>query len=663
MSTSTRRTSMSASISQPDVPYATRYLRDCTSDAKHLESSNLPSGWATSKRGWSTTPISDREGPIVSADGLDISFRYSPHQSIVFANHPVPLRCDLYYYEVQICHAKTQQNTLQTLHLGFLPSLYVPPLPRGMCVCYDLKVGDVIGCGISFLQSTIFIMCNGYLVKQINELPISWTVYPAMQADEGIHIISNFGQNAFRADIQSILYSIRVDMDLASARTCSTLLPNELHVEILRHVDLLKHDEPSGTSISAKYNLDTIKACSAVCMAWHRVFRPFSFTNVQICCRQSTRKLSALPVWFPTHVQALSLSSRIDTDHPWAHSFLVSPAAKMAALQQLTWDPTSRGAAKGEDPLAGCPPRLRSSLPALMRGFGNLDVLKLRGHAFPSFLDVARLVSSLPLLRELYLTEVSWNLPEAVDRPPRWLRRPMRMQYLSIKHDVGSDHLYVRGLELVVALWLFVVPSRSLLESPLDLKSCFALHADDVQPLLCLTECLVHCLEPRFVVAQAWHPYLQLLPDEDTQGGYVLLIHPRWILGPIEYRFTFHRPGPDAIKSFTRHTLTSITLPDKLFSGNDICAYEEIGHPFLRKLSAIIPRLTSWTMLKTCVVEVRTYSAAGTMSGMVDNVALRISEAMPDLRNTGKLRVLRSCLEAERWRQDMQLCVLLVYRL
>ena len=356
-------------------------------------------------------------------------------------------------------------------------------------------------------------------MKQINELPISWTVYPAIEAHEGIRLLSNFGQNAFCADINNIIYSVRVDVDFAFTKSSSTVLPNELHIEILRHVSPLVHDNSLDPALSTQHHFATIKACSAVCMTWYRTFRPFSFTTVRLSCRQSARQLLALPSWFPAHVRTLSLNSRMDTDRAWAHSFLVSPAAKMGALQQLSWDPTSRGAAKGEDPLAGCPPRLRSTLPALMRGFEGLDTLRLRGHAFPSFLDVARMTSSLPLLRELYLTEVSWNLPEAVDKPPRWLRRPVKMQYLSIKHDVGHDRLYVRGLELVVALWLFVIPSRGPLRPSMDTKSCFTLHENDVQPLLCLTECLVHCLEPRLVAGQAWHPYLQLHRDEETVGG------------------------------------------------------------------------------------------------------------------------------------------------
>ena len=131
-------------------------------------------------------------------------------------------------------------------------------------------------------------------------------------------------------------------------------------------------------------------------------------------------------------------------------------------------------------------------------------------------------------------------------------------------------------------------------------------------------------------------------------------------MGPVEYRFGPARPEADKA---ARHILSSITLPDKLFFSNDICAYEEIGHPFLRKLNAIIPRLSSWTMLKTCVVEVRTYSAAGNMNSVVDDAALRISEAMSDLRDAGKLRVLKSCLGAEQWRTDMRLCIGLVYHL
>lgn len=309
-------------------------------------------------------------------------------------------------------------------------------------------------------------------------------------------------------------------MDLASAKTSSTALPNELHIEILRHVSPLEHDRLTRTTAGFEtYDADTLKACSAVCMTWYRVFRPFSFTNIKLSCRQSARHLSALPGRFPIYVRTLSLSSRIGTDHPWAHTFLVSSAAKMSALRHLDWDPTSRGAVKGENPLAGCPPRLRSSLPALMRGFGTLDTLKLRGHAFSTFLDVARLVCALPLLRELYLVEVSWNLPAAVDRPPRWLHRPERLQYLSIKHDARHDRIFVRGLELVVTIWLFVIPPRRPLYSSSGLPDYLVLDTRDIQLLLSLTECLVLCLEPRFSAPQSWHPYLQLLPDEDSRDG------------------------------------------------------------------------------------------------------------------------------------------------
>ena len=347
-----------------------------------------------------------------------------------------------------------------------------------------------------------------------------------MRLDHGIQVATNFGQSKFHTDMDDVLYSIHADVE--ARQIIAATLPNELHIEIIRHVNTLSHaDRTLRTSFQSKYDWDTLKACSAVCTTWYRIFRPFVFTTIRLQCREAAHQLSALSLAFPTYIRNLTLESRIDTKQPWIHVLFVSPpAARMTSVKEICWDPTARHAAKGEDMFTGCPPRIKATLPAILRGFVNTEVLKLRGHLFPNFLDVVRLVTALPQLRELYLTEVCWHLPETLDSPPRWLRRPESLRLVSIRHGPESDRVYVRGIELVVALWLLVIPPRRIASRQTLNSRCLELNVEDAHLLLAATQCLFELFTTKLTEAKAWHPYLELVPHDDLSDTCMSFCYP-----------------------------------------------------------------------------------------------------------------------------------------
>ena len=92
---------------------------------------------------------------------------------------------------------------------------------------------------------------------------------------------------------------------------------------------------------------------------------------------------------------------------------LVSSApVKITGLRTLIWDvrPVPPGDSHSELPMmeTAFPPRVAGIIHALFRNFISVQKLQLHGHRFSSFRRIAQLVSSLPNLIWLRLTEVAW---------------------------------------------------------------------------------------------------------------------------------------------------------------------------------------------------------------------------------------------------------------
>ncbi|CDS37428.1 ran binding protein 9 [Echinococcus multilocularis] len=153
----------------------------------------------------------------------------SPSQKVptvlkVVANHPIPLCCSLYYYEVSIS-AKSQCGSLKVgfsfdesdkakhqrcaNFVGYHSNTGQIGLNDGDSTLGDEEnevcgppfgVGDVIGCGVNFVNNSIFFTKNGIIIGSSivhSKLANAVTIPCVIMISPATALIANFGQRDF----------------------------------------------------------------------------------------------------------------------------------------------------------------------------------------------------------------------------------------------------------------------------------------------------------------------------------------------------------------------------------------------------------------------------------------------------------------------------------
>ncbi|CAN8106356.1 unnamed protein product [Discula destructiva] len=201
---------------------ATDRDRDRDRDRDAIDS--LPTRWATTRE--------DKALSLeVTGSGLEVKYTgpRNPNEReydacSIRADHPMPLQCGLYYFEVTVL---TKKHTDTTIGIGFSAkevSLSRAPgwEPESWGYHGDdghvfasqnvgkhygptFSTGDTIGCGVNFSSGTAFFTKNGKFLGQAFK-EVKGRLYPSVGMKKtGEHIRVNFGQTPFVFDIDSLM--------------------------------------------------------------------------------------------------------------------------------------------------------------------------------------------------------------------------------------------------------------------------------------------------------------------------------------------------------------------------------------------------------------------------------------------------------------------------
>ncbi|KAG5986470.1 hypothetical protein E4U54_005403 [Claviceps lovelessii] len=185
--------------------------------------------------------------------------------SAVRADHYMPSQCGLYYFEVSIVYGKRDDTTIA---LGFSTKNSSLSRPIGWepeCVGYhgddgrcftgqhtgqiygpEFNTGDVIGCGVNFLDHTVFFTRNGVNLGTAFHDVTRSKLYPAVSLKKPRERVTvNFGQSPFVFDID-----IMMNEQKRKIRTCiqntdvSRLEPGLAETDLIQALVLqfLQHD-------------------------------------------------------------------------------------------------------------------------------------------------------------------------------------------------------------------------------------------------------------------------------------------------------------------------------------------------------------------------------------------------------------------------------------
>ncbi|KAG5982735.1 hypothetical protein E4U55_001453 [Claviceps digitariae] len=145
--------------------------------------------------------------------------------SAVRADHYIPPQCGIYYYEVSIVYGKRDDTTIAvgfstknasiSRPLGWEPDSVAYHGDDGRCFTGqntgqmygpEFNTGDVIGCGINFLDHTAFFTRNGVNLGTASHDVTRGKLYPAVSLKKPRERVTvNFGQSPFVFDIDIMM--------------------------------------------------------------------------------------------------------------------------------------------------------------------------------------------------------------------------------------------------------------------------------------------------------------------------------------------------------------------------------------------------------------------------------------------------------------------------
>lgn len=215
----------------------------------------------------------DKQGQLeVMADGLEVKYtgQKSPGERdyelySIRADHPVPSQAGIYYFEVQLLSRKRDETTVC---MGFGPKTAALTRPVGWendSFGYhgddgNVYIGsqnakhygpgyttnDIVGCGINFLNKTIFFTRNGVNLGPAAK-DFKGKLYPFIgMKRNGEHVRTNFGQTPFNFDIDSMMKQeqIKIQKDISEANVARLAGPKTGETDLLQQLVLqfLQHD-------------------------------------------------------------------------------------------------------------------------------------------------------------------------------------------------------------------------------------------------------------------------------------------------------------------------------------------------------------------------------------------------------------------------------------
>ncbi|RPA85449.1 SPRY-domain-containing protein [Ascobolus immersus RN42] len=255
----------------------------------------LPTKWNENDKG---------QAVEVLADGLEVKFQGTTKNeneaSTVRADHPVPVKCGIFYFEVTV-FSRGKEGLIgvgfceKTVDLTRLPGWEAKSWGyhgddgkafgrngngQGEPYGPSFASGDTIGCGINMADHTAFFTKNGvFLGTAFRDL--KGTLYPAvgMQKDPE-HIRANFGSDRFVYDIQNHIWgekrklyeekickasiasiTPKVDEHSFIHSLVTSYLAHEGYVDTLRALTNEAEEDPSKSSQTALHfgNVEALK--------------------------------------------------------------------------------------------------------------------------------------------------------------------------------------------------------------------------------------------------------------------------------------------------------------------------------------------------------------------------------------------------------------------
>ncbi|KAG5923011.1 hypothetical protein E4U42_005077 [Claviceps africana] len=173
--------------------------------------------------------------------------------SSVRADHYIPSQCGLYYYEVSIVYGKRDDTTIAvgfssknaslSRPLGWEPESVAYHGDDGRCFTGqnagqkygpEFSTGDVIGCGVNFLDHTAFFTRNGVYIGTASHDVTRSKLYPAISLKKPRERVTvNFGQTPFIFDIDVMMNN--TDISRLEPGLGETDLIQALVLQFLQH--------------------------------------------------------------------------------------------------------------------------------------------------------------------------------------------------------------------------------------------------------------------------------------------------------------------------------------------------------------------------------------------------------------------------------------------
>jgi hypothetical protein len=172
---------------------------------------------------------------IMSGDGLDLKLDHRSGVTKTYdikcikADSFIPLQCGIFYYEIKITQV-TNNNLDRScdVSVGFMtaamnvvsksPGLEIGTFGfngsdghiyanQSMNDKYNKKfgMGDVIGCGVNFIDKTIFYTKNGVNLG-VAFKDVKTSLYPVIGLKDGNGVVTNFGQSEFIYNIEGYVH-------------------------------------------------------------------------------------------------------------------------------------------------------------------------------------------------------------------------------------------------------------------------------------------------------------------------------------------------------------------------------------------------------------------------------------------------------------------------
>ncbi|GJE95080.1 hypothetical protein PsYK624_112590 [Phanerochaete sordida] len=340
------------------------------------------------------------------------------------ASH-VPMRCPLYYFEVDI-DAPGNADTRAVVGFAYQhasasndESYHETSIRRVLSTnpCGD---GDVIGCGVCPDENVVLFTKNGkFIGRRLVDLQHADLLRPLLIITASgtsnslrVRTRANFGQSSFAFDVcawSAPLWQARRDRFRHSAAR----LPLEVLATIATFaaediVIAAQKAAAAGSASLLRHQLASCHRLSSVCRTWRTIFR--------------TPLPTALFLLHPAHLERFRVPSSCSKKGPCARTFETvyigtdaadaatqterPPAVevvlasgllrRLPGVRKIVWDDLCQPRA--------VPPRVRAALPSLLRAsLGGLTELRIRNRTLRSFDELMRMLAAFDKLQVLHL--------------------------------------------------------------------------------------------------------------------------------------------------------------------------------------------------------------------------------------------------------------------